>query len=536
MKLTSEMVRRLADSLHALPKAERTARIGVMAERWGVHPSTVRRRLRSDAGASVTTRGKRGSYIPREDAELIAAMMAKTMRKGRHGLDVAGAIDVAWREGALRSPKKPAVSSMRRVMAEFNISPTRLVTPAPHTRLKSKYGNHVHQIDASLCIQYDFTDKGLKWRYVDTNKLLATKKVKNAIHRWVLVDHLSGYIYPWYVDSPGERTEDLITFLHQAWGFKDDSRIPFCGVPEVVHTDQGAAFRSAPFRNLCKAYDVQLVRHKAGLARATGAAESGQWQHERLFEAKLRLQRIDTVKELIQRATLEAIAYNNTRIHSRHRRTRVDAWAQSVQRPLRVPVEDFNQFCMLAHGKEETRKVEGDLTIQVKGSRYWVNGVQVGEVVKIHPHPFNAGEFKVLSKAGDDLDYTPLTKDEWGFYSHATPYGQKAQFKKTEAEKAHEAARGLEPFRRAFKKESDLPKDIYSFPDIPSAPARAPRRSVALVLSRVEAKTIVVETLGRRLSREEGRWWDRKIGEGCTRDALELLLKSFTASPSAAVA
>jgi len=545
MRITAEAVRRFGEELLELPRDEWPERIAQQAGLWSCHTSTVRRRLQSDARIQLgEERGEHTSYIPDEDVKTVAMTIARTIRKGRAGLTTEQAIVVCERDGRLKAVRTPAVSTMRRRMRELGINVDQLTAPTPHTRLRSLHGNHVHQLDASLCIQWSFGKKGFNYRFVDLHKIDQTKKIKQAIHRWLIVDHLSGAYLTWYVDVSGERVEDVLRFLHWAWLPKEDPRVPMAGCPDILYLDRGPAFLSHPIKNLTKELGIKLIHHEAGRARATGSAEVSHWHHERQFEAKLRLQRINSVEELVEKARLEDIYANACRTHSRHGRTRFDAWTQSVKRPLRVPTSDFQAWCWLAHRLEETRQVGGDYTISYaqKGvkSQYRLVDAQVGETVTVRPHPFEAGNIRVFNADGSEIRVTRSVVDEWGIPVDAPVIGEEyAKIPDTPAQRIVKEAASQEPFKHAFLTDEDLPRDVFGWETLPTTPAgRADISSSVLQperLSRIEAKEIVVAQLG-RLSREESVWWNTRIGDGIDRAALEALLQEDRSDRKAAVA
>jgi len=537
------MTRRLADKWLVTPADARGELLREYAATWGVDVSTLRRRLKTEHGLSAeepSEERRRESYIPDEDARTVSMLIAKSIRRDHTGLPVEQAIEIAWREGLLKSERMPATSSMTRRMRELEINPERLVAPTPHVRLRSLHANHVHQLDASLCIQYRFNRSGLAMRYVDLNKLLQVKDVTQAVHRWVLADHLSGAFVVQYYDSPGERVEDMVRFLHWAWSPKQDARIPFCGVPKILYCDRGSAFVSHALQHLCKAYGVQLLWHEAGNAQATGSAESSHWVFERKFEARLRLQKIHTVEELIEKATLESLSLNRLRIHSRHQQTRFAAWEAAVPRPVSVPVEDLDQFAWLAHGRREERKVSGDGLISYaakkQGARYFhVADAAVGQLVTVVPHPYEVGRIKALNKDGQELVVTPVEKDQWGFVSTAVTFGEYARLPETPAQKVIEAAADLPELSRAFLDSSDMPAEVYEAAPIPYQSARTGQEVLkrVVMLDRFEAKARVCERLGRPLTRDEGAWWNEQIGDAIEDSALEEALQTWLAPDGA---
>jgi len=534
MRITTSMTLRLADQIQAEPHRQAEL-INSAATAWACHTSTVRRRLREDHGlACGEGRTETRSYLSDEDCETIAQYLARSIRQkgaGRVNLTVEGAIELAFKNGALKCDRLPPLSTVTRRLRELNISPADLVAPAPHVELRSLHANHVHQLDASLCVQYQFGPKGLKLRHVDLSKI--DKTPKQAIHRWVLADHASGAFVPMYFDSPGERLEDMLKFLFWAWRPKDDPRNSFGGLPILLYADPSGPHRSHALANLCTAYGIDLRLHESGRARSTGSVERTHYTYERYFESRLRLEPLKSVEQLITTARLEAMKLCATRPHSRHGMTRFEAFERTAPQPLRVPVDDFEQFCWIAHGREEEATVDGALAVVVNKRRYRLDPEQVTRRQKIivRPHPFDRGLVRFFaSKSGPELTAEVIETGLLQYDIRANVIGETPVNKlpKTRAQRVIEASKDLESIK-AFLSDEDMPAEVYARPPLQTqvvGPVEAP---VDELLDRTDAKLWIVARLGRALTEVEAAWLNTHLPEQLAESALGALYNDFQA-------
>jgi transposase InsO family protein len=290
--------------------------------------------------------------------------------------------------------------------------------------LRSLHPNHVHQADPSLCLVYYLRGKQHVIRDDEfyKNKLDRLAQVQWKVWRYVLYDHASGLILPWYVESAGESPLNLFRFLMYAWGAQPGRR--FHGAPRILMWDKGSANTSSAVQNLLRALEVQSITHAAGNARAKGGVEGGNNIVETQFESRLRFDPVHSVEELNASAAAWAEAYNANAIphqDTRLRRkgaapvARYDLWMKIRQDELRIlpPVEVCQAFL---EGKTVTRKVSRELKItfahpRAKGSRIYdlagLAGVCAGDTLEVSPLLFGdcAISLRVPRYDGEDLVY-----------------------------------------------------------------------------------------------------------------------------------
>jgi len=338
------------------------------------------RKQRSDAGA-VT--------LPRDEAVLISALLMDSLRKNNKRLmSITQAVEMLRANGEIRAEyvdlatgevRPLSDSAVGRALRAYGLHPDQLLRPSAHTELRSLHPNHVWQIDASLCVLYYLdasSERETGLQVMDADKFYKNKPRNLArieadrVWSYEVTDHYSGALRAHYVmgaESAANLAESFITFTQQV----GDS--PFYGVPFILMMDMGSANTAGAFKNLARRLQVRLEAHMPGNARATGQVENARNILERSFESGLRLAPVGNLDELNAAAARWARWYNATKLHSRTRRTRFDAWMDITPQQLRTVDGDLARE-LLTH-EPETRKVSGTLTVSFKGQEYDVRAL-----------------------------------------------------------------------------------------------------------------------------------------------------------------
>lgn len=334
-------------------------------------------------------------------------------------------------------------------------------------QLRSLHPNHVHQVDPSLCLVYYMRgeQKIIRDDEFYKNKLDRLAKVQWKVWRYVLWDHASGLVLPWYVQAAGESPLNLYRFLMHAWGEQPGRR--FHGVPQILMWDKGSANTAAAVQNLLRALEVESITHAPGNARAKGGVEGANNLVETQFESRLRFDPVHSVDELNTAAAAWAEAYNANAIphqDTRLRRdgidpvARYDLWMRIRQDELRIlPPEPVCQHFL--EGKTITRKVARDLTVgyahpRAEGSRRYelagIAGVCAGDTLEISPLLFGdcAIRVRVPRFDGEDVHHRlePIAeeRDAYGRLLSAPVIGETyARRPDTDADRAGKALDGL---------------------------------------------------------------------------------------------
>jgi hypothetical protein len=393
------------------------------------------RKIRADKGA--TRQGNAG-------LEFIAAAKRVGVRQnGKRTVPTAVAASIAVQNGVEISVSNPRLN---RLMRDRHLDVATQMRDSPAVGMRSLHPNHVHQVDPSLCLVY--YDRGQQIVIRDDelykNKLSKLAELKLKVWRYVLTDHTSGAIIPFYISAKGESQKNLFEFLMHAWA-KHDGR-PFHGVPKMLMMDPGSANTAHSIRNLLKSLQVDLIVNKPRNARAKGSVENAQNLVETHFESRLRFRPAHSVAELNAAAFAWANAYNANlipRVDSRLRRdgivpqARYDLWLRIRADELRLLPEPTLCLNLLLGAKAE-RKVSQKLEVTYKhpqlerSSQYdlaGLAGICAGDMVEVWPMVYGHGLINVRLERydGASLEYKlePIGDiDDYGFRRSAAVFGE----------------------------------------------------------------------------------------------------------------
>ncbi len=391
------------------------------------------KKQRSDTGDSVLTRNQ----------VLEAAKMLKRTQRNGKSMIMPGTVALTTLSDSPGDFPDVSASTLNRHLRLNKISKADMSAPSPHVTMRSLYSNHVHQFDTSNCVQYFFADDngGMGERDMTLfykNKVKNFKKIRRELLRYIMVDHKSGAFFVDYFYAEGENTKDQLDFFHRAWSQKDEPhKFPFCGVPDMLITDQGSALTSAVSKNLLNRLEVKLTPHKVKNSRAKGSVERLMWLWETHFESLLREQPAPNLETLRAWAYDKALWLNATMVHRRYGTNRFSMWLKCVEKALRLPPE-YEIFQELALSDPEDRQVSGSLSIRWDGLEYSVRHIpqirrkdkvdvfispyhQAALVVEFDKKRYLAHEIK------KDISGQPMDAPVWGvnYKSHKDTITQK---------------------------------------------------------------------------------------------------------------
>ena len=416
-----------------------------------------KRKRRADAGKTA---------LSEKDAQMISALILETMRKnGKRLMTVERAVEMLVANHEIdptRINKETgevitlSTSTIVRALKLYKLHPDQLLQPAPVNAMQSLYPNHVWEIDASLCVLFYLPktakDTGLRMMNADKfykNKPKNLEKIVNdRVWRYVISDHCSGCLFVWYVFG-GENSENLCEAFIQAMQPKSDIlKEPFRGVPVQAMLDAGSANTGYGFQNLCRQMDVEVIINKVGNPRSKGQVENGNNLVETQFESSLKLVHIQDISQLQNLANRWMRYFNGQKIHSRHGKTRYQAWQkiQSEQLILPPPTEYCRELVL---SKPEPRKVKPDLTVDFEGREFDVSKVpfvMVGEKITIAKNPWQqySAQVQCFDEQGKEywLVAPEVVRNEFGFRVDAVVIGE--QFKAQADTPAQTNAKELE--------------------------------------------------------------------------------------------
>ncbi len=412
-----------------------------IAQRWATHCdvslNTVYRwaKLHGWESGRAPRRDRGESKLTDDMAYMAADIIKKTERKnGKICRTSKGAISMMERNGYLE-PGAISESLMNAHLRKLGVSKRNLSTPTPHMPMRSLHPNHVHQVDVSVCIQwYDRKDGKMGYRVVSShyykNKIKNFKALvgKKVLHRYALTDHCTGLIWVWYYNSTGETTADLIDFLYRCWTPKQDAGYaPFCGVPEILMTDRGAAIKSNAAQQLLANLGVEWSRSDKKNPRRQGQVECAHNIIETNFESDLFEQKAWDSDEMNVWVDRWARKFNASEKHTRHGHTRMSLWSTHVRDHLRLPPADFETFKLCGLSAPETRRVQKDRYITFDGRPYMINhgAYLAGDSIEVRFSPWDFPRIIVANKTrnADTLYLDPIAQDDYGFDASANVIG-----------------------------------------------------------------------------------------------------------------
>ncbi len=394
------------------------------------------RKPRADKGATVQ---------PVATMQTVATMQKQSVRKnGKIVLRLPTALSIAATNGA-----EIAVSRGRfgQLLRDRKMDIGRQCQDRPVQPMRSLHPNWLHQVDPSLCLLYYLKgeQKLIRDDQLYKNKLPELGQLNAKVWRYVLYDHASGLIIPWYVEARGESVDNLFQFLMHAWSRQ--SGRAFHGVPKHLLWDKGSANTSHPVRNLLSALDVRDIAHAAGHARVKGGVEGANNIVETKFESRLKFEPVNSVEELNAAAFAWANAFNanlipheDTRLHRKglaEPLARADLWATIRAEELRI-LPDASKCKLFLEGRRVTRKVSKSLEISYAhplgdGARVYdlagLDGIVAGDTVEVSPLVYGECEAMVYAQRydGAPLEYRvrPIVYDNtYGFRVDAPVFGQ----------------------------------------------------------------------------------------------------------------
>ncbi len=493
------------------------------------------------AGFSKERADKGKKKLTPEQIGTAAALSLKSKRKTERIIMPTWKIKEVLEDNRVLQPGQVSESTINRYFREMGLNQCSLLSPPAHVNLVSLHPNHVHQMDSSVCVQYDFKEKATRWEMVDRDMKLAFyknkpqyfKEIKRILLRYLLTDHTSGTIYPYYYYVRGEDTRTLVDFILRAWAVKQDPQLfPFHGVPLILMCDAGSANISAPFRTLLKNLKVELIVHEPGNPRAIGQVENAQGTWERAFESELSVEKAPDIEQLNARAYDYAMKFNAVMKHKRTGMPRFSAWQTIAREQLRfLPAPEICR--KLISGKEFAAVVDGAKQIRIDGNVYEVRGpVRRGMRMKITPDFYNERQFLVEDEAGKVYQTAAIAIGKYGFRedgavigqaykSHA--YDQTQRFiADVEAKKIDTSAIKPQPQRGKVEAMHYLPR-----PGVPAVTSSefGLRQAQAreLKYTAYEARKIVREKLGMdRFTAVQAQLLERYLKEGMGEEEINL--------------
>jgi hypothetical protein len=442
----------IADAANAAPHGEKEAIYQRACASLGKSRATLMAHLKRVAVRCPRKRRADAGQVEllREEADILSAYLMEGYRKNNRKITslkeavevlranckiLAGCIDPD--SGEIRYLSESAIARGLRVYA---LHPDQLRQATPHTRLQSLHPNHVWQVDASVCVVYYLPDGGTGMAELDQavhykNKPENLRAIEQfRVIRYVLSDHASGLIrYRYYPHA--ESGVHTVSFMAWAMAAKPGND-PFHGAPFIVMVDPGAT-SGGLVRRFCERMGIELIVNKSHNARAKGQVEKANHLVETSFEQALRYmaKRPRNFDEINKLAETFQVAWNYTKIHSRHNQPRFAVWMTIKPDQLRT-VPNADVLLSLATDEPIKRQAQCDLTVQFK-NRTWdvsgVPGVMVKGDVFVHWHPFMADTAMAVVWGEDGREQhialPEVKKNALGFHENDAIIGQEHKAK-----------------------------------------------------------------------------------------------------------
>jgi hypothetical protein len=331
------------------------------------------RKKRADAGECSLTESQ---------IEFVAGLMRESARENKGVImPVERAIEIAVDNGIIPRGLL-SVGRMQQVLAEKQLNKSCLDAATPHTDMRSLHPNHVHLIDASVCIQY-YLKNGktalIDERDFNEKKMQNMEKIKTRITRYVLTDHFSGLFFVKYYLADGESQKLLFDFLVSAWQHKHNEQYPFRGVPFLILWDAASAARAKAMKHFINGLKIETPDGMPHNPRRQGSVETTQNIVERWFESSLRFQPAFSIEQLNAWAQDWMIFHNATKNHTRHGMKRTECWMLIKQEQLReLPDLDVLQTLFRTPGEERLVGGNYQITYQVRAGeikKYWLKHI-----------------------------------------------------------------------------------------------------------------------------------------------------------------
>lgn len=564
-----ELVRTVQQQLQAAEHGRAAELMDRHAALAGVSTGTLYRWLKAAGHDSGRSRRTDAGSTTMTEQELLAVstVLLETYRKsGQRIISVEGAIELLASNGRIATTLSP--SRVGVLLRERGLHPEQLTRPDPSIEQRSLHPNHVWQVDASVCVAYYLSNaQGLcvmdEKRFYKNKPGNLTRVQEERLIRYAIADHFSHEILVrYYLGS--ECAASLTDFIIWAVGAKDAHVMH--GVPWIMQMDMGSANTSAMTLNLLERLQVKVMVHERHNSRANGAVEKAHHIVETGFESGLRFQRIADLADLNGKALIWANHFGATRIHTRLKTPRHDAWLRITAEQLRLapPLEVLQS---LVTSRPEPRRVSNDLELSFKvpgtGQRMFdvrhVPGVMAGAKLMVAVSPYRLPAIDVEFTDADTgetawMTVEPLEYGADGRRADAPVIGEEqrtaprgrlganrdAVLQAAYGGSAEEAAAAKESGALVFGGEVDPWKRAAEA----ALPAYLPKRGtpldvgrrvlVAQVLSHVEAAKLLKALLGSAYSPQVYGWITQRFPEGVPEDQLDSIAAQFRTAPTQA--
>lgn len=426
--------------LDSAKQGDKAALITEAASYLGVSTGTVQRWLKDHMGRT-TGRKRRtdagGRAIGDDELDKISAALLGSFRKtGKRIMTFEDAVDMLRAAGEIDTDL--SASRIAVILRERGLHPEQLTRPTPAVEQRSLHPNHVGLVDASVCVAYYLSNA------TGLNVMAQEKFYKNKpgnisriqaerLIRYTYADHCAHEILTqYYLGS--ECARHLTDFL--IWVFAPKPGHIVHGVPFILKMDMGSANTSATTLNMLDRLDVRYIISERHNSRSNGSVEKAHDMVERGFESTLRFTHVKDLADLNAKAVTWSNWFGANKVHTRHQKTRHDAWMMITAEQLRV-APSIELMRELATTNPKQRRVSNNLTVDFAVNGFgtadydlrFVPGVMAGSKVEVVVNPFRAPAINVAyidESTGEQCWMTiePTARDEMGWREDAPIIGE----------------------------------------------------------------------------------------------------------------
>ncbi len=248
--------------------------------------------------------------VDRQAALIISSIkMATKGGKKSYVISTENAIEIAIKENLLDAnvwDAKKQRSKIDRLMRSLGINQRAFEGSRAAVSWKANYVNEIWMVDATPLNKYYLNKRGS----VTRKQIIAQndKHLDDVLYRaelqkiWIYfaVDVFSG---AWNAkafapQSRGENALDWRSFLTECFLEKQDKRIPFEGLPEILYSDQGSGIGAGLIRNMIRRLGCRPETHLPGNSRAKAYVEGRISAFKRSFEPALNLIELRNLAQL----------------------------------------------------------------------------------------------------------------------------------------------------------------------------------------------------------------------------------------------
>jgi hypothetical protein len=361
-----------------------------------------KRKARADKGTSK---------VSVEDAQKVARTQQETQRRARHKIlyPLNESINVC-RE--LDCITEASDSTYRRALKRIGYDPQFREGDRPYIMLRSLRPGDVLQVDASQPVQW-YVSKNGRYELNFQRGLLEYKDDKRRegpLKRYLVTDHKTGAVWPYYVEAKGERAIDYIRIIWEATKYKGDD-IPMAGLPRLIYSDPGSGLTATIFQNVFATMGVELKAHEAHHPRSKGTVESSMRRWEEKFELGLIARGIKffSVEELNVLAFNWAMQRNRTHVNKKLKSPAFPFWTKWLaEHPEYKPVypPEWETIKRMATGLKKSRRVHAGMQLWYNTRLYILSPLadysecQKGCEVRFVEDPFAPTDILVMTDDG----------------------------------------------------------------------------------------------------------------------------------------